>query len=172
MASAGWALVEDDGPIKADAILVLGGDAFGTRILRAAELAKSGYAPMILVSGPVNLLGHDSDDTIIYAGRRGYPAAMFEPIPLPAQASSTRTEAQYLGQQLKARGIKSIDLVTSNYHTRRAAWIWKRENPAIFVHVIPATDLYFSPDSWFRNREGQKTFLQEWTKTLSARLGN
>lgn len=169
---AGSALVEDDGAAKADAILVLGGDGFGTRILRAAELEKDGYSSRVLVSGPTNLLGHESDETIVYASRKGYPASMFEAIPLPENVASTRAEAGYLGQQLKAEGITSIDLVTSNFHTRRAAWLWRKENPWLRINVVPAPDRDFSPESWYKSREGQKTFLLEWTKTISSHLGD
>ncbi len=166
------ALVEDDGAAKADAIVVLGGDSYGTRILRAAELAKSGYAPRVLVSGPANLIGHDSDASIIYAARHGYPASMFEGVPLPQEVNSTREEVKYLGRLLREQGVQSIDLVTSNYHTARAAWLWRKENPGIRVNVVPASDPYFSPEGWFNNREGQKTFLLEWTKTLASYFGD
>ncbi len=169
---AGEALVEDDGAAKADAIVVLGGDGFGTRILRAGELAKSGYAPRVLVSGPANLLGNDADATIVYAGRKGYPASLFEAVPLPADVSSTRAEVRYVGRMLREQGVTSIDLVTSNYHTRRAAWLWRKENPGIRVNAVPAPDPYFSPEAWFKNREGQKTFLLEWAKTVASRLGD
>lgn len=169
---AGSALVEDDGAAKADAIVVLGGDGYGTRIVRGAELEKSGYGPRVLVSGPENLIGHDSDATIIYAGRKGYAASMFEAMPLPREVSSTRTEAQYLGRILRDEGVVSIDLVTSNYHTRRAGYLWRKENPWLHVNVVPAPDPYFSPENWFNNREGQKTFILEWTKTLASHLGD
>lgn len=169
---AGNALVEDDGAVKADAIVVLGGDAYGTRILRAAELYKAGYAPRLLVSGPKNLLGDDSNATITYAARKGYPASMFEAIPLPGDADSTRSEAEYVGRMLRAQGVKSIDLVTSNYHTRRAAWLWRKVNPGLRVNVVPAPDPYFSPESWFHTRTGQKTFVLEWTKTVASHLGD
>jgi uncharacterized SAM-binding protein YcdF (DUF218 family) len=169
---AGNALVEDDGAVKADAILVLGGDFYGRRIIRGAELEKAGYSTRLLVSGPKNLLGHETDETIVFATRKGYPASMFEPIPLPFGTSSTRSEAQYLGRQLQAEGIKSIDLVTSNYHTRRAAWLWRNENPWLRVNVVPAPEPYFTPETWSQNREGQKVFLLEWTKTISSHLGD
>jgi uncharacterized SAM-binding protein YcdF (DUF218 family) len=169
---AGDALVEDDGATKADAIVVLGGDAFGTRILRGAELVKAGYASRLLVSGPSDLLGYESDSSIVYASRKGYPASMFEAIPLPAEADSTRGEAQYIGRKLKAEDIKSIDLVTSNYHTRRAAWLWRKINPDLQIHVVPASDPYFSPETWFRTRTGQKTFFMETTKTIASHLGD
>jgi len=164
--------VEDDGAVKADAIVVLGGDGFGSRILRAAELAKSGYAPRLIVSGPANLIGHDSDASIIFAARHGYPASMFEPVPLPQDVHSTRGEVKYLGQLLRDQGVQSIDLVTSNYHTRRAARLWRKENPGMRVNAVPAPDPYFSPELWFNNREGQKTFVLEWTKTFASYLGD
>jgi uncharacterized SAM-binding protein YcdF (DUF218 family) len=165
-------LVEDDGAAKADAIVVPGGDAYGTRIVRAAELEKSGYATRILVGGPVDLLGHESDVTIAYALKKGYPASMFEAVPLPKGVDSTRAEAAYIGKQLQAQGITSIDLVTSNYHTRRAAYLWRKENPWLRINVVPAPDPYFTPETWFQTRDGKKTFLLEWTKTISAHLGD
>lgn len=167
----GNALVEDDGAIKADAIVVLGGDIHGTRIIRGAELSKAGYASQVLVSGPSNLLGHDTDQTIVYAARNGYPATMFQAIPLPEAASSTRTEARYIGRELKLQEIKSVNLVTSNYHTRRAAWLWRKENPALQIHVVPAADPNFTPETWFKTREGQKVFFVEGLKTIVNRLG-
>ncbi len=171
-ALAGNALLEDDGAAKADAIVVLGGDAYGTRIIRGAELEKSGYSSRLLVSGPASLLGNDTDVTILYAGKKGYPATMFEAIPLPKDVTSTRSEARYIGQQLRQQGVTSIDLVTSNYHTRRAAYLWRKENPWLKVNVVPAPDPNFTPEWWFKNREGQKTFLLEWAKTLASHLGS
>ena len=151
--------------------MVLGGDAYGTRIIRGAELQKAGYSQRVLVCGPINVLGHDTDETIMFAGRKGYPATMFEAVPLPEWANSTQSEADYLGRQLQAQGITSIDLVTSNYHTRRAAWLWRKQNPGLRINVVPAADPYFTPEGWYKSREGQKTFLLEWTKTISSHLG-
>jgi hypothetical protein len=37
--------------------------------------------------------------------------------------------------------------------------------------VIAAPDKYFSASNWWHNREGRKTFLVEWEKTVAARLG-
>ena len=138
-------LVEDDGAAKADAILVLGGDAYGTRIIRAAQLEKAGYAPRILVDGPVTLLGHETDITIPYAVKQGYPASMFEALPLPEGIDSTRAEADYVGKQLRAQGITSIDLVTSNYHTRRSGYLWRKEVPWLRINLVPAPGPHFTP---------------------------
>lgn len=169
---AGALLVEDDGPRKADAILVLGGDDSGARIIKAAQLATQGYSPYVLVSGPPNLLGHDSDTTIEFARRNGYPGTLFRPIWLPPEADSTRSEATFLGNYLRTHSIDSILLVTSNFHSRRAARLWRKQAPWIHVAVVAAPDPSFTPDRWWKTRNGQKTFLLEWTKTLAAWAGD
>lgn len=163
------ALVENDGPKNAQVIVVLGGDEYGTRILKAAELARAGYAPYILVSGPVSLLGHESDTTIEYARRAGFPASLFQP--LPNDTDSTRSEARFIGAYLRAHGINKILLVTSNFHTRRAARLMRHENPGLQVNVVPAPDPNFTPDGWWKSRGGEKVFLLEWLKTVAAWLG-
>ncbi len=167
---AGTLLVEDDGPQKAQAILVLGGDP-GPRILKAAQLAQAGYAPHVLVDGPKTLIGHESDMTIPYAAQRGYPASLFEPLLLPGGMDSTREEAAFVGKYLRQHGIHKILLVTSNFHTHRAAYLMRKENPGLDVVVVAAPDPYFTPEGWWKSREGRKTFLFEWMKTVAAWSG-
>lgn len=171
-----WAaasLVEDDGPHKADVIVVLGGDEYGQRVLKGAELAKAGYAPAVYVSGPANLLGPSSDIEIQYAERQGYPASYFHSVPLVGEAGeSTRTEARFLGKLFRSQGFKKILLVTSNYHSGRAARLWRLECPWLAINVVPAPDPNFTPSTWWKTRQGQKTFLLEWAKTIAAALGD
>jgi uncharacterized SAM-binding protein YcdF (DUF218 family) len=169
LAGLGNALVENDGPHKAPVIVVLGGDDWGARIVKAAELAQAGYAPLVLVSGPLSLLGHQSDETIEYARRKGFSTALFRP--LPNSTDSTRSEARFIGAYLRAQGIHKILLVTSNFHTHRAASLMRHENPGLQVDVVPAPDPNFSPDVWWKSRNGQKTFLIEWIKTVATWLG-
>jgi uncharacterized SAM-binding protein YcdF (DUF218 family) len=173
MGAAARLLIEDDGVRKADAIVVLGGDGYGDRTLKAAKLATEGYAPFVIVSGPPSLIGYSSDEEIQYGEQHGYPASLFRAVHLPEEAESTRTEEQFLGKYLAAQGIKSILLVTSNFHTRRAVKLWRRENPAIAATVVPSVDpqRYFTPETWWKTRPGQKIFLMEWTKTISVMLG-
>jgi uncharacterized SAM-binding protein YcdF (DUF218 family) len=62
-------------------------------------------------------------------------------------------------------------LVTSNYHTRRAANLFRAAAPDLTFIPIAAPDQDFSPDSWWRSRQGQKTFLMEWEKTVAVWVG-
>jgi uncharacterized SAM-binding protein YcdF (DUF218 family) len=169
LTAAGTALVEDDGPGKEQAAVVLGGDYDCSRILKAASLAKAGWVPFVIVSGPQAFGGHESDLTVKYAELQGYPPALFRPY--PHHFTSTAAEVKGIGQYLRANGMTRILLVTSNYHTHRAARTFRQANPGIAVRVVPAPDQSFTPTAWWMNREGRKTFLLEWTKTVAAWLG-
>ncbi len=162
--------MEDDGVQKAQAAVVLGGDSNGVRILKAAQLAQAGYVPDVLVDGPKSLMGHESDVTIVYAEQHGYPAALFHALPLPDNVNSTKAEAQYAGKYLRRQHIHKILLVTSNFHTHRAAYLFRKMNPGLDVIAVPAQDPDFNPRSWWTYRDGQKTFLMEWLKTIAAYL--
>lgn len=171
--AAGRALVENDGARKADCILVLGGDEYGSRILYAGELAKAGYAPYILVDGPLTLIGHESDSTIQYAVQQRLSPSLFRPVWLPKGVDSTSREVRYVAEKvLRPNNVKKVLLVTSNYHTRRAARFIRREVPWLSVSVMPAPDPYFSADGWWTNRNGKKIFLLEWMKTIAEWWGD
>jgi uncharacterized SAM-binding protein YcdF (DUF218 family) len=170
LTAAGNFLVQNQAPQKADAIVVLGGDDGGLRITKAAQLAQAGYAPFVLVSGPATLIGHESDTTIEYAKSKGYPGWLFHPF--PHTVNSTRSETALIGKYLRSQGIHKILLVTSNYHTHRAAYLMRKQNPWLQVVIVAAPDYAFTPNGWWMSRDGQKTFLFEWMKTIATWSGN
>jgi uncharacterized SAM-binding protein YcdF (DUF218 family) len=166
----GNALVENDGPQKAQAIVVMGGDETGARIIKAAQLAEAGYAPVVLVSGAPMLIGWESDLTIRYAELKGYPASLFRA--LTNKVDSTRSETAMIAKNLKHDGVHKILLVTSNYHTRRAARLMRAAAPWCWVVVVAASDPTYDPNGWWKTREGQKQFFYEGLKTISTWAGN
>lgn len=170
----GYALVHDDGPAQADIAVVLAGDLVGHRIEKAAELIRQGYVPAALVSGPPGFYGlHECDFEIAYAVRLGFPAQWF--IPLPHSALNTRDEALVVLAELRRRNVRSFLLVTSDFHTARARRIFlaaARAMPGVpAMRTVAAPDRFFRPDSWWRNREAQKTVFFEWSKTVATALG-
>ena len=170
----GYALVHDDGPAKADIAVVLAGDYEGHRIEKAAELIREGYVPAALISGPPGFYGgHESDYAIAYAVRQGFPAEWF--IALPHSALSTREEARVVLAELRRRNVRSFLLVTSDYHSARARRIFLAAARAMgggpAMRTVTAPGEFFRPDSWWRNREGQKTVFFEWSKTFATALG-
>jgi uncharacterized SAM-binding protein YcdF (DUF218 family) len=170
MAALGRLLVRDDGPARADLAVVLAGDFSGSRILRAAELVRQGYVPKVLVSGPHTLYGtYECDMAISFAVEHGYPEAWF--IRAPNEALSTREEAAAILPDLRRLGVHRFLLVTSNYHTARAARIFRAAGPDFDIRTVAAPDKYFRAASWWRNREGQKLFFMEWSKTFAGMAG-
>ena len=166
LAALGGYLVKAGPPQKADIALVLGGDFSGNRILKAAELVRQGYVPKVLVSGPAGIYDFfECDLEIPFAVKRGYPESYFEH--LEHHAHSTKEEAAVLIPDLRRTGAKSILLVTSDFHTRRAGAIFRTAAPDLTWTIVAAPDPYFTPAAWWRNREARKTFLIEWMKTVA-----
>jgi len=169
----GRALVRDEGPAHADMAVVLAGDQWGYRILKAAELVKQGFVPAVLVSGPPFYAMYESDAAIDFAVKQGYPAAWFIGVRNPAL--STREESRVILQELQRRNVRSFLLVTSDYHTARSARIYRAAERSLgggpAMRVVAAPDKYFHTDSWWKSREGLKTVFMEWAKTVATAVG-
>ena len=174
LTALGQALIYDEGPGKADIAVVLAGDYRGDRIVAGANLARDGYVPAVLVSGPPGFYGaNECDAAIQFAVRQGYAASWF--IPAPHTELNTRDEAGALLTDLRRRSVRSFLLVTSNYHTARSRRLFLAAERGMGggpkMRVVAVPDPFFEPGSWWRNREGRKTFLIEWLKTIAGPLG-
>ena len=164
--SLGAILDGSEPPQKADMIVVIGGDARGNRILKAAELVREGYGPKVLVSGQGAMYGrHEADMAVDFAVAHNYPRDEFIPFRYPAL--STVDEAAADIRQLRELGVHKYLLVTSAYHTARAARIFRREGAGLELHTISAPDPYWQNGEWWKSREGRKLWFLEFTKTLA-----
>lgn len=170
LAALGGYLVRASPPVHADMVVVLAGDFSGNRILTAGDLVRRGFAPKALVSGTSGEYGlHETDLAIPFAVRHGYPESYF--VALPNDARSTKAEADEVLAALGTWHAHRVDIVTSNYHTRRAGNIYRAKAPGLEIHMVAAPDVYFTPDGWWRDRDARKVFLMEWMKTVATWLG-
>jgi uncharacterized SAM-binding protein YcdF (DUF218 family) len=166
----GKILIAAEEPQKADIIVVLAGDPYGQRILKGAELVKQGYALKALISGPNGMYGYHEDELAIpFAVNHGYPREYF--IGAPNESHSTRDEADAILADLRRLGVRRFLLVTSDYHTRRAARIYREKARDFEFHTVAADDKEFQADHWWQSRQGRKVFFYEWTKTVTERIG-
>lgn len=160
MAGNFWVVEETPGP--SDAIVVLGDDNYrGDRAARAAEMFKFHWAPRVIASGPYlrsyasipQLEAHD-------LANDGVPASAI--VLFAHHAENTKDEALALSAFLAAHDWRRILLVTSNYHTRRSEYIFKRTLAAgDSLTIVGAPDFEYDPDNWWHTRQGQKLFFHE-----------
>jgi uncharacterized SAM-binding protein YcdF (DUF218 family) len=170
--AAGYALIRSGQPHKADAILILAGDSTGARMLTGCRLAQAGFAPLVLVSGPVEIYGiNEADLAIRFAKARNCDVSLLRAVYIDAR--STEEEAQDFDRYLTAHGIHSVLLVTSNYHTRRSYRTFRRRfGDRIGITPIAAPDRDFDPAAeWWHDRDAQKIVLLEYTKTVANWIG-
>jgi len=86
------------------------------------------------------------------------------------RAGNTREEAEALSALIESRGWKRILVVTSDYHARRARFIFERVLPSnVAVRVSGAHDSEFDPSRWWETRKGQKIFMNELLGYVVAR---
>jgi uncharacterized SAM-binding protein YcdF (DUF218 family) len=159
-------LIEDHPPEKAGIIVVLAGDGYGRRILRAAELVEQGYAPSVLVDGAMEFYGlNEARAAIDFAVQRGAPPTVFEAFPI--EANSTIEEAGIVDDELVRRGVSKALVVTSDFHTRRSRSLFEARGSGKVRYVfVAAAYPEFDPKAWWRSRQGAKTLLLEYLKTF------
>src|SRR6516225_6528753 len=122
-------LVVDDGNVKADVIVLLGGGS-GELPTRAAELFRSNAAPRILVSG-----AGDTDGNRLLLMHRGVPASA---ISLEPNSRTTKENALLSIPVLRASGAKRVILVTTWYHSRRALKCFRHYAPDLTFFSCPS----------------------------------
>ncbi len=166
-AAEAW-IVED--PLdNADALIVLGDDNFyADRATRGAQLFREGKAPVIVASGRrlrpnagiAELMEHDLME-------RGVPRDKI--VRLADDADSTLEEARALARLVRERKWHNVIVVTSNYHTRRARYIFQRVFPqGMVVHIASARDGDFDPEHWWEKRKSIKELTREFAGMMVA----
>ncbi len=161
-------LVYSQPPRSADLILVLAGDFFGPRVFKAADLAKQGYAPLVLISGRPYDHGTEGDYAIAFLGTRGYSTRSFESF--GHHAHSTIEEAIALRGELHRRHVKRVILVTSDFHSRRSAIVFRLFCPGIEFISVPGAEPNFHADRWWMDDHSRALFYSEWTKIFGTVL--
>jgi uncharacterized SAM-binding protein YcdF (DUF218 family) len=166
----GQEFVDSEPPRHADVIVVLGGDYRGNRVLKGVELLRAGYAPGMIVSGPFPMFGEfEAQRAVQFAISHGAPADRVSAF--IRNDASTVEEARDLVPEMRRRGVHTVLLVTSAFHTARAARIFRRTAPDLKIIPVGAFDPNWCEGYWWKNRECRKTWLVEEAKTFADLLG-
>jgi uncharacterized SAM-binding protein YcdF (DUF218 family) len=177
----GYLLIATDPlPTHVDAAVVLQGStsAHIVRIGGAVHLLRAGVAERVLLAVPKQSYWGQSIPPVarryLETNFGSNVAIRADFCEVGAEVNSTEQEARTLSACIKERGWRSVVVVTSSYHTRRAGFLWRKvlktEDPSVSVWVYGVADPAFEPRGWWRERLYSKTWLLEVSKLVVARL--
>jgi uncharacterized SAM-binding protein YcdF (DUF218 family) len=168
---------------RADALLVLSGSSnYVERARWAARLYREGRAPLILLTDDGQRGGWSNIEQrnpffVERAAREltlaGVPAEKIEV--LPGIVSSTYEEAAGLRAYASPHGLRSVLVVTSAYHSRRALWTLRRvmegSGVEVGVDAPPAgVDESPAPATWWTRPRGWQMVASEYPKIVYYHL--
>lgn len=169
LTKAASVLIHEDKLEKADAVFVLGGNAW-ERGKEAARLYRQGYASRIICTGEhiyndlkiVKIHLSESGLTRLQVINSGVPPDSVISLP---KATSTREEAFVILDYARSKGYKKVILVSSSFHTRRVRYsfskVFKSSGISIIIHGAGAT---YNESNWWKLEAGLIAVNNEYIK--------
>jgi uncharacterized SAM-binding protein YcdF (DUF218 family)/glycosyltransferase involved in cell wall biosynthesis len=130
-------------PQRADAIVVFAGGVGETgkaggggpeRLNEAVDLYRAGYSSHLVLSSGYVYSFKEAQGMRDLAVAQGVPS---DAITIEERATNTHENVKFSDEILRARGWRSILLVSSPYHMRRALMVWRKLAPDIAVTPTP-----------------------------------
>lgn len=149
---------------KTDAIIALTGGR--NRITEAVKLLEQGKADRLFISGvakDISLRDIQNTQRLTLSGR--------QPIDIGHNASNTVENARETNEWVMQNDIKSIRLVTSNYHVARSLIEFQEQNPhlEIIVHPVYSENI---EKKWWTSWRTFSLIFKEYNKFLYAYIRN
>ncbi|MCL6479240.1 MAG: YdcF family protein [Peptococcaceae bacterium] len=170
LSAFGRYLVVDEKPRRCDAIVILSGETV-PRVAKGVELYREGYGHLMIMSGGGRLTSRltDADLMLMEAVDLGVPR---EAVLLENKSESTYENAVNVKKIILEHDIKSFLLVTSNYHTRRAKYIFGKvfADTDIEFITVAAPDPKYEASAWWKKHEGQQKALIELASIIIYRV--
>jgi hypothetical protein len=161
---------------SADAILVMSGaPVYEERLRHAATVYAAGRGHWVIISND-GLLRHWSRELqrnlssvdVGVATLQGSGVPRERILVLPGLVASTRDEAMAAVAFAELRGISTINVVTSPYHTRRTVWVMGRATRGRGIVVgsdpVPLLDSTPRPETWWLHASGWRMVALEFVK--------
>lgn len=178
----GTYLVHEDPLQKADAIYVLGGTRF-ERPLEAVDLFHEGWAPAVLLSRQMDDWGEttlrergvefldEADQQVDMMVRQGVPREAIRVLDLAQD--STADESVALREAARGRQWRTVIVVTSKQHTRRAGFAMRRGLADMGVTVVMRASRYdrTDPGRWWEHRATLRFTLFETQRLIAYWAG-
>jgi uncharacterized SAM-binding protein YcdF (DUF218 family) len=179
---AAWALVVKVDMASADALVVLSGSSsYLERTHHAAELYRQGRAPLVLVTNDQTRGGWSSAlQTNPFFVDRAMDELINHGVPLerihivPGVAESTQSEAVIVKEYAAAQGLRSVLIITSAYHSRRALRTFRKTfegtGVAIGLQPTPIGSQTPAAATWWLRPSGWREVAGEYVKLIYYRF--
>ena len=151
-----------DSKTKTDAIVVLTGGR--NRLSEAVKLLNAGLSERLFVSGVQKNISLQELEK-----RSDIMVETDSKITLDKIASNTFENARETNKWLEENNIKSIRLVTSNYHILRSLVEFRRWNKQVKIILHPVYSEKVAT-SWWRSLDSFYFLAQEYNKFLVAQI--
>ncbi len=149
--------------VNTDAIVVLTGG--GLRMERGFELLAAGRAPKMFVSGVEDGVTITSllrnKDYKSFAGKVS-PAS----VTLGHKARSTTGNASEIAEWVAQENVRSIRLVTGNYHMPRSINEIHQAAPKLIIIPEPVFPKHFEDNRWWQFSDGIRLVISEYDKYM------
>ena len=176
LGALGHALVEDDPEATADVAIVLAtGVDYPPRLIQAAHLYREGRVDRVLING------NRKTDVLRDLEEQGFERAaswyedslrILEMLDVPRDrvwtvsvedAFDTVSEAQGIVPFLQDKGVGSVIITTSKFHTRRASYVWQKVlDREEGIHASAADSDPFDPEGWWKEGRQVRQLLAEY----------
>lgn len=164
---------------KADAIIVLTGSK--NRIPEALELLNSDKADLLLISGVGHgvSLGSLTNNDHHFVAAEDPAIASIEDVKtfkskknrwiyLDYNPTTTKENALFTRQWVQQKNIKSLYLITANYHMARSLMEFKERMPGIIIYPRPVSTIDPFEWKWINNDTLRYLFISEYHKLLGT----
>jgi uncharacterized SAM-binding protein YcdF (DUF218 family) len=150
---------------KVDAVVVLSGGL--GRVEEGLKLFKANKGEYLVISG----VDRDSDINSIFFLHNPVDFVDKERIILEKSSASTFENARNVKEIVDRHGFKSIILITSVYHIKRAGFTFLRvftNDVEIYYHTVSTEN--FNEQGWWKDRNSILLILTEFIKFFWYRL--
>jgi hypothetical protein len=154
-----------DSPRPSDVILVLAGET-EKRPEKAVELLDQGYGHKIVMDVPMN---SEIYRVTVLQLAQNYVKRLPEASAIsicPIVGLSTKAESKEAERCMAGMGARTVLIVTADFHTRRAAQIFRKEVPEYQYSTAAVTNNEEFGGRWWTHRQWAKTLVDEWMRVI------
>lgn len=148
---------EESDKIADAAIVLTGGDK---RIEEGVRLFKEKIAKKIFITGVSTKIKDKQEIPFVKQLKKK------DFVEIGTEATSTNGNALEARDWIKKNNIKTIKIITANYHMPRSIVEFKRYNPDIIIEPHPVFPNKFDIHNWWSDKNSIILILKEYTKYI------